>query len=70
MKELISIRMRFFFKINNINGGWNLVKSNMDEWYFRLVTAVFIFPNIRISSKKLLKRYFKTKIYLPKIKKK
>jgi hypothetical protein len=30
-----------FSKLNNINGGWNLIKSTINEWYLRLVTAVF-----------------------------
>jgi hypothetical protein len=44
----------------NINGGWNLIKSTINEWYLRLVTAVFLYPNVQNLSKNCCKRYFKT----------
>jgi hypothetical protein len=50
-----------FSKLNNINGGWNLIKSTINEWYLQTsYSGILIYPNVQNLSKNCCKRYFKT----------
>jgi AraC family chitin signaling transcriptional activator len=43
-----------FSKINNINGGWNLVKSNVDNSYLQATySGIYIYKDIRNSSERI-----------------
>jgi hypothetical protein len=60
MKELIFMKT-MSFKLNNINGGWNLIKSTINEWYLQTsYSGILIYPNVQNLSKNCCKRYFKT----------
>jgi hypothetical protein len=43
-----------FSKLNNINGGWNLIKSTINEWYLQTsYSGILIILTYRISQKLL-----------------
>lgn len=44
-----------FSKLNNINGGWNLIKSTINDWYLQTsYSGILIYPNVKNLSQKIV----------------